>query len=134
MTTATAKRRMRHIRVLMVEDNDVYANFIREALSTGEQADFDVDVCERLSEATAAAKENEYNVILLDLGLPDSQGVETATALRKEVKETPVVILTGQDDVSLALEALSRGDAWNYLSKSETNLTKLEMAVCDAAI
>ncbi len=134
------KRRMatstkhKSINVLVVEDNEIYANFIREALHAGDMADFEVDVAKRLEEAISEAKQNEYHVILLDLGLPDSQGVETATSLRSHVKETPVVILTGQDDVSLALEALSRGDAWNYLSKNETDIRKLEIAVEDAAL
>ena len=131
MATAT---RNRQIKVLMVEDNEIYANFIKEALSEGNRANFEVDVCPSLEEAITQGTQNEYHVILLDLGLPDSQGVETATSLRAEIKETPVVILTGQDDVSLALEALSRGDAWNYLSKNETDVSKLEMAVCDAAL
>jgi len=131
MTTTTKRK---SINVLLVEDHDIYANYIREALRAGTMADFDVDVADQLQEAIPQAKQNEYHVILLDLGLPDSQGVATATTLRSHVKETPVVILTGQDDASLALEALSRGHAWNYLSKSETDIQKLERAVQDAAL
>ena len=126
--------RTKQIKVLMVEDNTIYANFIQEALSSGEKAEFEVDVCSHLSEGVSAAQTDDYNVILLDLGLPDSQGADTASSFRSQVNEdTPVVILTGEDDSSVALEALSKGEAWDYLPKHVTDLDKLQHAVCDAA-
>ena len=57
---------------------------------------------DRVSAALAAISQTQFDAVLLDLGLPDSSGIETLRAVRKQAEELPVVVLTGFDDDDVA--------------------------------
>ena len=107
------------IRVLVVEDDPSYALLVREHLgrpATG--GEFALVHAERLADALRLLGEDDIDVILADLGLPDSQGIETFLKLRAEAPGVPAIVLTGRDDEALGIEALREG-AQDYLVKRE---------------
>jgi len=118
--------------VLVVEDNERYLAFLQNFLHTSDDMDFELGLCSSLSEACDKARNNDYHAVLLDLHLPDSEGMETLQKLRNHVGKIPIVILTGVSDTSLALETIAAGGAWNYLAKHEVSLDELQEAVIDA--
>lgn len=103
------------IRVLLVEDNPGDARLIREALS---EANFDLTWVDSLAKALECLAGNETDAILLDLSLPDSAGLETVSKVLASAPETPIVVLTGYNDESLAVAAVHAG-AQDYLVKGE---------------
>ncbi len=103
------------IHVLLVEDNPTDVLLAKEALA--EQPHFEVVVAGRLSEALELLNARRFDVVLLDLGLPDSQGLE-ALRLHQSNPTVPVIVMTGRDDEELALQALHAG-AQDYLVKSQ---------------
>ncbi len=106
----------RPLTVLLVEDNRADARLLTELLDASPVGDVShVATAGRLSHAIARLEANGIDVVLLDLGLPDSQGVDTVIAVRQAAPQTPIVVLTGQDD-TLAPQALRAG-AQDYLVK-----------------
>ncbi|MBY0357886.1 MAG: response regulator [Candidatus Obscuribacterales bacterium] len=101
------------MRVLVVEDD----LFLQEALKLGlENAGYAVDAVANASEAKASLREISYDLLLLDLGLPDTDGVEVLKALRKEEQSLPVIIITARDSVEDKISGLDCG-ANDYISK-----------------
>ncbi len=100
---------------LLVEDNPADARLIREMLRDSPAAGFELQHVTRLDAARERLRQEVFDVVLLDLGLPDSQGMETLTlmAVRGSV---PILVLTGRDDERFALEAVRAG-AQDYLVK-----------------
>jgi signal transduction histidine kinase len=108
------------IKVLLVEDNPGDARLLREYLKESGKAHFElVHVC-RLSEALNALKEKSFGAILLDLSLPDAQGLETIDHLRSPGFVPPIVVLTGLDDEDVAVKAVQQG-AQDYLVKGQVD-------------
>ena len=117
------------IRVLVVEDDPSYALLVREHLgrpATG--GEFALVHAERLADALRLLGEDDIDVILADLGLPDSQGIETFLKLRAEAPGVPAIVLTGRDDEALGVEALREG-AQDYLVKRELDGNLLPRAL-----
>lgn len=104
------------VRVLLVEDNPGDARLVEILLSEVGTTSFEITHAERLSEALEHLSRSEYDVILLDLSLPDSSGVETVDQMRAAVHHMPVVVLSGQYDEDTALRAI-QGGAEDYLLK-----------------
>ncbi|MDM8549059.1 response regulator [Desulfobacterales bacterium HSG2] len=104
--------------VLLIEDNPEDARLIQEFLSNTAGASFDTLLAERLSDGIEALSLGKFDVILLDLSLPDSTGLDTLTAVRSQVPETAVIVLTGLNDEETAIEAVRTG-AQDYLIKGE---------------
>ena len=104
-------------RILLVEDNPGDARLIREMLRESGLSD-GLHPVERLSEAFAALEAGGFDLVLLDLSLPDSMGLETLTRTLERRPDLPVVVLTGQTDESLAMKAVEAG-AQDYLLKGE---------------
>ncbi len=103
-------------KVLLVEDNPGDARLIEELLKEAAAGEFGLHCVGRISEAMRSLAEGDYSAVLLDLSLPDSAGLETVQRLCRAAKEVPIVVLTGMDDESLALEAVQQG-AQDYLVK-----------------
>jgi signal transduction histidine kinase/CheY-like chemotaxis protein len=102
--------------ILLVEDNPGDVVIIRELLiSSGIY--FDLKHVSTLKETLALSTEQKFDIILLDLGLPDSIGVETLKKILVFTTRTPVVVMTGFDDEDTALESLRQG-AQDYLVKN----------------
>jgi len=102
--------------VLIVEDNPGDARLVSLYLREDYQAPFTVLLAGQLSEAMAVLARNHVDVVLLDLSLPDSFGLDTLARLRSAAPLVPVVVLTGTNDEELALAALRQG-AQDYLVK-----------------
>ena len=113
MTTATAAS---PITVLLVEDNPGDARLILELLGEVQTQAFDLERVERLDHALTRLSRTGVDVVLLDLGLPDSQGLETFMRARRGAPDEPIVVISGLDDERLALEAVRSG-AQDYLVK-----------------
>ncbi len=104
------------IQVLLVEDNPADALLVRDELEHAGGAQFSVVHLEHLSEALAQLKTQHFDVVLLDLSLPDGHGFETFERLRGAVVEIPIVVLSGRADENLAVKAVKAG-AQDYLVK-----------------
>jgi two-component system, cell cycle sensor histidine kinase and response regulator CckA len=104
------------IKVLLVEDNPGDVLLLQETLSEITLVSFNLVHVERCSEAIKHLQTETFDVILLDLMLPDSAGLETFTAIHQQVPHTPIVVLTGMSDETLALNAMQAG-AQDYLVK-----------------
>ncbi|WP_296099873.1 response regulator transcription factor [uncultured Agrobacterium sp.] len=101
------------MRVLLVEDDHVLGEALRDHVAAANHA---VDWFQTLSEATAATQTVSYGLILLDLRLPDGEGLTLLRTLRKANNPVPVIILTAHDQVSDRIEGLNAG-ADDYLVK-----------------
>ncbi|HVT91158.1 MAG TPA: PAS domain-containing protein [Tepidisphaeraceae bacterium] len=107
------------IKVLLVEDNPADAVLMRETLAESHYGEFSVTVVSRLDTAIQRLTEEPFDIVLLDLGLPDSQGLDTLKRLRKQSRAIPLVVLTGLSDEAMGVQALQNG-AQDYLVKGET--------------
>ena len=106
------------MQILLVEDNPDDAEILREILLESATGRFQLTHVERLEEARHHLAEGRFDIVLLDLSLPDSQGFETFRSLQGEYTEMPIIVLTGTDDEALALAAVQAG-AQDYLVKGE---------------
>jgi DNA-binding response OmpR family regulator len=104
------------IKVLLVEDNPGDARLVEIALSEPGPVMFKLDRVGLLSAALRRLEKDQFELILLDLSLPDSHGLDTVVAVRKKHQDVPIVVLTGLDNETNALEALRIG-AQDYLVK-----------------
>ncbi|WP_100636803.1 response regulator transcription factor [Marinomonas sp. ef1] len=101
------------MRVLLIEDTTGLGEAVRDQIRDDGHA---VDWVQSLSFAEASVKATSYNLILLDLMLPDGNGFDFLKSLRKSGDSTPVIILTARDQVSDRIEGLNAG-ADDYLVK-----------------
>lgn len=101
------------MRLLLVEDNDRLAELIAGGLAA---AGFTVDTIASLDEAMSALRTSRFDIVLLDLGLPDGDGMEVVRALRGRGDHTPILILTARDGLSDRVHGLNAG-ADDYLLK-----------------
>jgi signal transduction histidine kinase len=115
------------IKGLLVEDDPADARLLHEMLKT-EAAPFELVQMSHLSEALQHLGDEHFDVILLDLSLPDSQGLETFTKVYQHAPQTPIVVLTGLDDETVASLAVRQG-AQDYLRKSEITGRSLVRAI-----
>ena len=104
--------------VLLVEDNPADARLLREALAEIADSRFEITHCETLSQAHEFLAKNTSDVILSDLGLPDSQGLETIRHIHKAAPGVPIVVLTALNDESFGDQVLQEG-AQDYLVKGQ---------------
>ena len=106
----------RNIRVLLVEDNEEHAQLIVRLLLDSDAPVFEVTHLSALRPALDALEIPGFDLVLLDLLLPDSEGLQTFLRVQDRAPDLPVVVLTGMDDEALAVETVHRG-AQDYLVK-----------------
>ncbi len=106
------------IKVLLIEDNPGDAELVQEYLADGGAASFVLECAGRLSAGLDCLDRGGIDVLLLDLSLPDSQGLETLDRVIAHAPTVPVLILTGLEEDALGLEAIRRG-AQDYLVKGQ---------------
>jgi PAS domain S-box-containing protein len=105
------------LKVLLVEDNPHEAELIEDVLSgISEPQRILLTKVERLSEAQQRLNQETFDIILLDLSLPDSLGIETVARVQEYAVNVPIVVLTAQNDEDLALRLISLG-VQDYLVK-----------------
>jgi signal transduction histidine kinase len=108
------------IKILLIEDNPGDARIIKEILGEQKSSRFDLEWVDRLSEGIDHLENNITDIVLLDLKLPDSSGIDTFVRLSKHMPHVPVVILTGTDDEQVATSLLRCG-LQDYLVKGNVN-------------
>src|SRR5436190_20338247 len=106
-----------HLQALLVEDDDAYATMLQAELTAESSARVSVERARSLADASSRLAARGFDAILLDLGLPDSSGLDTYARLATAAGDTPIVVLTASDDDGLALGAVHAG-AQDYLIKS----------------
>lgn len=104
--------------ILLIEDNPGDARLIRESLRETGRGTVLVHV-ETMKDAEKEINNGRFDVLLLDLSLPDTRGLNTVAAANAVAPNIPIVVLTGLDDETLALEAVRIG-AQDYLIKGQT--------------
>lgn len=112
MTTSTA------LRLLIVEDDIVDRKLLGRLLDRSSLELSDVQCVERLSVALKRMAETPFDLVLLDLGLPDSQGLDSFLAFRAACPDVPVIVVTGLDDETTATRAVQQG-VQDYLVKGQ---------------
>ncbi len=104
--------------LLLVEDKQVDSRLIQEELKEVTSVRFEVLHVERLAQAERAVAEAHLDVVLLDLSLPDGHGLSNIARLLQAAPAVPLVVLTGNDDERLAVQAVHQG-AQDYLVKGQ---------------
>ena len=112
--------RMELIHILLIEDNPADARLLRELLREVTTSTFAVTQAERLADGLNHLKQGRFDIVLTDLSLPDSEGLEAFQAVQRAVPHLPVVVLSGSDDETLAIRAVREG-AQDYLVKGRLN-------------
>ncbi|MGH7429873.1 MAG: PAS domain S-box protein, partial [Candidatus Methylomirabilaceae bacterium] len=116
------------IKILVVEDNEEHTRLLREVLAEAKDFPFEMEVADRLSTGLKRLGIGNIDLILLDLGLPDSQGLATLGRVRAAAPRLPIVVLTAIDDEGLAVQAVQRG-AQDYLVKGQVDSRSLTRAI-----
>jgi len=114
--------------VLLVEDNPADARLIEEILGEAADVSFDLEYAGRLSKGIEHLASGDVDVILLDLSLPDSKGLDTFTRVHMEAPQVPIVVLSGVDDEALAIQAVREG-AQDYLVKGMAHMDILARSI-----
>ncbi|MEB3159973.1 MAG: response regulator, partial [Synechocystis sp.] len=98
------------LHILLIEDNAAEARLLQEILKGATKATFEFCHVKRLTEALIKLKDQDnFDIILLDLTLPDSQGLDSLPKLQQLPRSLPIVVLTHHQDEALALEAVKQG-------------------------
>ena len=114
--------------ILLIEDNLAEARLFQEFLSKIPKRQFDIFHVQCLQSGLKTLLEKEFDIILLDLSLPDSQGLDSLEPLIRVAPNLPIVVLTNTNDDQLALEAVRRG-AQDYLVKGMVNVELLSRSI-----
>jgi signal transduction histidine kinase len=113
--------------VLLIEDNPGDADLVRLRLVEAKNP-VEVNCVSRLSDGLASLTKDQPSVVLLDLNLPDCHGAETFRKVLEKAPNVPIVILSGQEDESLAVKAVHQG-VQDYLVKGDFTSKHLERAM-----
>jgi signal transduction histidine kinase len=108
----------RVIPVLLIEPDLKFTRFLRESLSSLSSSRIEISAERTLAEALQKLRQTEYEAILLDLCLSDSEAIETFARVHQQAPNVPIVILTCYENEAFALQALRQG-AQDYLLKSK---------------
>ena len=117
-----------HVHVLLVEDNPADSLLIRSMLDESGQEVFHYAISESLTQCFDVLTEHTFDIVLLDLSLPDTHGLETFSAVHSKIPDTPIIVLSGLDDESMAIKAVNLG-AQDYLVKGQVDHYLLLRAV-----
>jgi Flp pilus assembly CpaE family ATPase len=121
------------LRVLLIEDDPEYAELVRIWLAPNENVAFVLHWADSLVEGLNTLSRGGVDVILLDLGLPDSHGYETFITAKTYTPSAPIIVLSGSDTESLAVRMVQEG-AQDYIIKSACNPGMLSKALQFAAV
>jgi len=115
-------------KVLLLEDNPGDVRLIREMLKEAAAAQFELVHVVRLDEALKLLGEASFDVLLLDLTLPDSEGLDTFGRVHTQAPDVPIVVLTGLADEVIGVKAV-KGGAQDYLVKGQVDSNLLARAL-----
>ncbi|WP_225913741.1 hybrid sensor histidine kinase/response regulator [Leptolyngbya ohadii] len=108
------------VKVLLVEDNTAELRLLQEILKNTVYKRFYLSPAKRMSEAIAYLRAEEFDIVLLDLTLPDSTGLDSLDTIIRESPHLPIVVLTNTNNDELAIQAVRQG-AQDYLVKRQIN-------------
>ncbi|MGH9658267.1 MAG: response regulator, partial [Bryobacteraceae bacterium] len=114
--------------VLLIEDNPGDARLIKEYFLEAAPAEFRLHVADRLAKGLERLDAGGIDIVLLDLSLPDSRGFNTFAQIQNRAPDVPVILVTGQDDESLSLQAVRQG-AQDFIVKGRADGAVLVRAV-----
>ena len=117
-----------NIYILLIEDNPADVILIREMLRQAKTKKFSIENCERLADGLTGLSKEKIHVVLLDLMLPDSEGLETFKRVISSAPHVPVIIMTGISDENIAIEAMKKG-AQDYLVKGQVDSRLLTRSI-----
>ena len=115
-------------RVLLVEDDATYARVLRGALIFGRTGPWEVEICGRLASALVRLAAGGIDAVLLDMGLPDTDGVAGIQDMCSAFPAVPVLVLTATEDDALGVAAVQAG-AQDYLVKGQVETNLLPRAI-----
>lgn len=106
------------LKILLIEDNLADADWIGEILIEEDWQKLDLKHVKRAREALETLSQDNFDAILLDLSLPDSQGISSLDVVKKQAPELPIIVLTALNDRDIAIESVRQG-AQDYLIKGK---------------
>lgn len=118
-------------RLLLVEDNPGDERLVREMLAATPGPSFVLESVDTLSKALDRLDANETDLVLLDLSLPDSTGIDTLSKVQARAPGVPIVVLTGSRDDELAIQSIRQG-VQDYLLKGQVDAGILRLALHSA--
>lgn len=116
------------LNILLIEDDDMFCHAIESLLKHKAPFKFVLSRAQNVSEGIELLSNKPFDVILCDLTLPDSSGIETFRRIHRMTPLHPLIIMTGNDDESIAIQALQEG-AQDYLEKGELDGRSLSRAI-----
>lgn len=116
------------IKLLAVEDDPSLSFVLEEALAHTREAEIDATMASTLAEALRQLGRQAFQLVILDLSLPDSDGIETLSRVREQQPEVPIIVLTGNDDPEVAHRIVELG-VDDYLLKGEVGSHRLIDAI-----
>lgn len=114
------------VHALLVEDNKGDAALVQRRLAQARRLKFGVDHVEWLSSALTALKNRTYDIIFVDLTLPDSNGVDTVMSVKRAAPNTPVIVLSGREDLDTATNSVRAGAQSFMVKKADMDADELE--------
>lgn len=124
-------------RILMIEDSPSDVFLFRMMLEeedfdvTGDNKHYKITDVSRLTDAFVMLRVQDFDLIILDMNLPDIHGITSVNVLHAEVPDTPIIVYSGMDSMSLKREALANG-ASRYLVKGVENIKDVKKFIDDA--
>src|SRR4051812_14575144 len=106
------------LKILLIEDNPGDARLIKEALVEIQSMPVEMVHATRLQEGLTKSAEQKFDVVLLDLSLPDSSGLDTIRRTNKAIPQTPIIVLTGFNDETFSVSVVHEG-AQDFLVKGQ---------------
>jgi len=120
MKSETLNPKLEIVKVLVIEDDEEDVLLLREILAESGVFGFELVHFDRLSTGLERLAEGDIDVVLLDLSLPDSQGLDTFTRAYEHAPHVPIIVLTGHDDDVQAIKSVREG-AQDYLVKGQVD-------------
>ena len=119
--------RRKEVTILLIEDNPADIYLIREMLSE-KTHDIILEDADSLAKGIARLEAGDIDLVLLDLGLPDSQGIDSVKNIYDRFGQLPIIVITGLSDEQIGIQAVQEG-AQDYLIKGQTNGSLLLKAI-----
>jgi two-component system cell cycle sensor histidine kinase/response regulator CckA len=119
------------MKILLVEDNPGDARLLQEMMKEADAVQYELTWADLLDKALKLLGEKPFDLVLLDLGLPGSIGMDTYKKVHSQVPNVPIVILSGFDSETFAAEAEKSG-AKGYLNKNNVDIKLLVRTINDA--
>lgn len=117
------------LKILVVEDHEPDALLVERRLKGCKRILPSVDVANWLNTAVLALQNRSYDLVLLDLSLPDSHGIDTVYGVRKADPNVPILIMSAHEDIELAVKAIKAGAQGYLLKEIDLTSNKLEREI-----